>query len=63
MKNDRELLFLSFFTFVTITSWIFFELIKTAKTSTVTAQVQQIITPLTTTFDVDTLNILNRKNP
>lgn len=61
MKSDRELFFISLFTFVTVLSWIFFEFIKTTKTSTVTPAVSQIIAPFTPTLDTDTLDILEQK--
>jgi len=61
MKSDRDLLLISLFTFITVLSWIFFELVKTTKTSTVTSTVNQVITPLTPTLDTDTLNILEQK--
>lgn len=61
MKSDRDLLLISIFTFITVLSWIFFELVKTTKTSTVTSTVNQVITPLTPTLDTDTLNILEQK--
>jgi len=61
MKSDRDLFLISLFTFVTVLSWIFFELVKTTKTSTVSAPVTQLVTPLTPTLDTDTLVILSNK--
>ncbi len=61
MKSDRDLFFISLFTFLTVLSWIFFELIKTTKTSTIAPTINQIITPLTPTLDTDTLNMLGEK--
>lgn len=61
MKSDRDLLLISLFTFLTVVSWIFFELIKTTKTSTVAPTVNQIIVPLTPKLDTDTLNMLEQK--
>ncbi|MFH0749619.1 MAG: hypothetical protein V1917_01720 [Candidatus Gottesmanbacteria bacterium] len=61
MKSDRDLFLISLFTFVTVLSWIFFELAKTTKTSTVTPTVNQIITPLTPTLDTGTLDMLEQK--
>lgn len=51
MENDRDLLLVSVFTFFTVLLWISFELIKTVKTTTVKAPVQQVIAPLTATID------------
>lgn len=56
MENDRDLLLVSVFTFFTVLLWISFELIKTAKTTTVTTPVQQIVTPLSATIDTQTLS-------
>ncbi len=61
MKSDRDLFLISIFTFVTVLSWIFFELVKTTKTSTVSSTVNQVITPLTPKLDTDTLDILEQK--
>lgn len=61
MKSDRDLLFISLFTFLTVLSWIFFEFVKTTRTSTVTATVNQVITPLTPKLDTGTLDILEQK--
>lgn len=61
MKSDRDLFLISLFTFITVLSWIFFELVKTTQTSTISTSVNQIITPLTPTLDTDTLDILEQK--
>lgn len=62
MDNDRDLLLISIFTFMTVSLWIVFELIKTVKTTTVSATTQQIIVPLNPEFDIDTLtNITNKR--
>jgi hypothetical protein len=62
MENDRDLFFIAIFTFITVSAWVFFELVKTTKTTTVTNTVQQIVTPFTPTVDTNTLTILgNRK--
>ncbi len=63
MDNDRDLLLVSVFTFLTVSLWIFFELIKTTKTTTVETNVQQIITPFSSRIDTDILKSLeSRKN-
>lgn len=62
MNNDRDLLLVSIFTFLTVSLWVFFELVKTTKTTTVTTSVQKVIAPFTPNIDTDTLtNLVNRK--
>ncbi len=63
MSNDRDVLLLSVFTFLTVSLWIAFELIKTVKTTTVTTQVQQIVTPLSPKIDTDILSTLKSRKP
>ncbi len=58
---DRDILLVSVFTFLTVLSWIFFELVKTAKTTTVTASVRQAITPLNPELDTGILTILEER--
>jgi len=60
-NNDRDLLLISLFTFITVVSWIFFELVKTTKTTTVQPTVSQTITPLVPTIDTDTLSVLDSR--
>jgi len=59
--SDRDLLLVSIFTFLTIISWVFFELVKTIKTSTVKSSVQEVIQPLKPTLDTGILDILEQK--
>ncbi len=61
MENDRDLLLVSVFTFLTVALWISFELIKTAKTTTVTAPVQQIVTSLSATIDTQIISQLKER--
>lgn len=61
MKNDRDLLLISIFTFITVSLWIAFELLKTVKTTTVTATTQQVVTPFTSAIDTDTLSVISNK--
>jgi len=63
MSKDRDILLLSVFTFITVTLWITFELIKTVKTTTVSSEVQQIVTPLSPKIDTDVLSTLKNRNP
>lgn len=58
MDNDRDILLVSIFTFLTIVLWVFFELVKTAKTSTTSTSVQQLIVPFQSTLDTDILKSL-----
>jgi len=58
MDNDRDLLLVSIFTFVTVSLWVTFELLKTAKTTTVTETTQQIVVPLSPKIDTDTLTVI-----
>lgn len=59
--NDRDLLLISVFTFFTVTLWVFFEVLKTIKTTTVTPQVTKIIVPLSPKLDTQTLDTINSK--
>lgn len=61
MENDRDLLLVSVFTFFTVLLWISFELIKTVKTTTVTAPVQRIVAPLSATIDTQLLSQLKER--
>ena len=59
--NDRDLLLISVFTFFTVTLWVFFEVLKTVKTTTITPQVTQIIVPLSPTLDTTILQTIASK--
>ncbi len=62
MDNDRDLLLVSIFTFVTVSLWITFELLKTAKTTTVTPVTAQIVLPLSPDIDIETVvDVTNSK--
>ncbi len=61
MEDDRDLLLISVFTFLTVCLWITFELLKTVKTTTVSRTTQQIIVPLTPKIDIDTLTTIANK--
>lgn len=60
--NDRDLLLISVFTFFTVSLWVFFEVLKTVKTTTVTAQVTQIIVPLSPKLDSQIFQMISSKN-
>jgi len=61
-QSDRDLLLVSIFTFLTVCCWVFVELAKTVKTSTVTSATQKVITPLNPTLDTGILDILEEKS-
>jgi hypothetical protein len=60
-NSDRDLVLISVFTFFTVTLWIFFEILKTIKTTTVTPEITQTIAPLSPKIDVDTIEMLEEK--
>lgn len=59
--NDRDLLLISVFTFFTVTLWVFFEVLKTVKTTTLTRQVTQLIVPLSPKIDSQVIQIIASK--
>ena len=59
--NDRDLLLISVFTFFTVTLWVFFEVLKTIKTTTVTPQVTQTIVPLSPKLDSQVIQTIMTK--
>jgi len=61
MDSDRDLLFIALFTFLTVSLWIFFELVKTTKTTTIPQTVERIITPLSPTLDTDVFDLLKSR--
>ena len=61
MQNERDLFLVSLFTFLTVSSWIFFELVKTTKTTTTPQTVERIVTPLSPTLDTDVLTQLGTR--
>jgi hypothetical protein len=61
MDNDRDILLIAIFTFFTVFAWIFFELVQTSKTTTVTSATTSLLAPLETKIDVQTLNNLEQR--
>lgn len=59
--NNRELLFISFFTLVTVVVWITLELIAASSTSTIPPQVMQLIKPLSPKIKSDVIEIIAAK--
>lgn len=60
-QSDRDLLLVSIFTFLTVCCWVFVELAKTVKTSTVATTTQKVITPLNPVIDTGILEILEKR--
>lgn len=61
MDNDRDILLIAIFTFLTVSIWIFFELTKTSKTQTVASQYTEILAPLDPSLDIETVQLLNQR--
>lgn len=51
MASNKELLFLSVLTFITVLAWIVFDVYHAATTETLTPVEKKLIEPLTPTFD------------
>jgi hypothetical protein len=62
MENDRDILLIAIFTFFTVFAWIFFELVQTSKTSTIAQSTQNLLVPLETNIDSNTLSALEKKS-
>ncbi len=60
-QNDRDLLLISIFTCLTVGLWVFFELVKTVKTTTVTQRTTQIVAPFDPSIDTTILTTLQEK--
>jgi hypothetical protein len=61
MDNDRDILLVAIFTCITVSAWIFFELVKTAKTSTLSTNTTQLVKSMQTTIDEKTLTTLSER--
>lgn len=61
MNDDRDLLLVAIFTTLTVSLWVFFELVKTTKTSTIARPLQQVVSPLSSKIDVGVLDELERR--
>lgn len=59
--NDRDILLVAVFTFLTVFLWVFFELVKTIKTTTVTPTVQRVIAPFSPSLDTATLKQISTR--
>lgn len=61
MDEERDLLLVSIFTTLTIFLWVFFELVKTTKTSTISSPVQQVVSPLSGKIDTIVIDELESR--
>ena len=61
MRSDRDILLVSVFTFITVITWVYFELVKTVTTSTVSKVTEQMLVPLPKSIDRDTLTLLEER--
>ena len=59
--SDRDLLLISVFTFMTVTLWVFFEILKTVKTTTVSSTTTQIVLPLDPKIDTQVVQLVESK--
>lgn len=55
MTANKDLLYISIFSFITVLAWIVFDVYHAAVTSTITDVQQQLITPLNPKFEETTL--------
>lgn len=62
MDEERDLLLVAVFTTITIFLWVFFELVKTSKTSSVSQPLQQVVSPLSSKIDVSVLEELEKRS-
>ncbi len=62
MDEDRDLLLVAVFTTFTIFLWVFFELVKTSKTSAIANPLQQAVSPLSGKIDVTVFEELEKRS-
>lgn len=62
MNEERDLLLVTVFTTLTIFLWVFFELVKTSKTSSIATPLQQVVSPLTGKIDVTVIDELEKRS-
>jgi len=60
--SNKEILFLSIFTFLTVVAWIAFDVYHSATASTITPIQQELIRPLTPSFDTEVILKLKGKH-
>jgi hypothetical protein len=61
MDEDRDILIIAIFTFLTVSIWIFFELTKTSKSQAVTDQYTDVLKPLDPTLDSNIIKTLENR--
>jgi hypothetical protein len=61
MDNDRDILLIAILTCITVAAWIFFEFVKTARTSTISPNTTKLVKPLKPTIDTDTLMTIQER--
>jgi predicted negative regulator of RcsB-dependent stress response len=61
MDNDRDILLIAMLTFLTVFAWIFFDLVQTSKTSTITASTATLLKPISSKIDQETINALGTR--
>lgn len=62
MDEERDLLLVTIFTTLTIFLWVFFELVKTSKTSSIATPLQKVVSPLTGKIDVTVIDELEKRS-
>jgi retron-type reverse transcriptase len=62
MDEERDLLLVAVFTTLTIFLWVFFELVKTSKTSSIATPLQQVVSPLTSKIEVEVIDELEKRS-
>ncbi len=62
MDEERDLLLVTIFTTLTIFLWVFFELVKTSKTSSIATPLQKVVSPLTGKIDITVIDELEKRS-
>jgi len=60
-NSDRDLMLIAVFTTMTVALWVFFELIQTTRTSTVSRPLQKAVRPMTSVINTEVLETLRTK--
>lgn len=60
--RGKDILFLSILTFITVVTWIVFDIYHAAKTSTIEPPLLHLIEPLPPTLDTDLISELKVKS-
>lgn len=59
--SERDLVLISVFTFFTVVLWVFFEVLKTVKTTTISQSTSQIVQTLDPKLDTQTIQTIASK--